>query len=826
MHSPQRNLASLLDFCLVLTFSAVRTRMPCVVSRFRSLTTSRIFRFVSAFGLLPLTAATLLAQHGSADYVYRPVTIVAGGYVPGLVAHPTEPGLLYARTDIGSVYRWQPHDQRWLPLTDFHSPQEYNWNGPESVALDPTDPNRLYIAAGMYAYPNCCAFLVSTDRGATFKTYPAPFEMAANYDGRAAGERLAVNPFKTNELFMGTRFNGLWVSENHAQTWTQVASFPVQASSDTYGVQWVLFDPKTPGTIYAGSYTTATVYVSADDGATWTALPGQPIAWPSSYNVPGGTHPPAPERALINRDGSLYVNFDDLPGPNVINYGIVEKYDSSHQTWTNVTPSIDAPFQSGPRGGFVGLTQDPNRSGTVAVSTMDRWYPVDTVYVTHDSGSTWINLGLITSSAGDDGPPYGSYYFNPSVYTSISPWLTFGNTNYPNSPESSAKFGWWMSALLIDPTNPDHLMYGTGATIYGTDNLSAADGGTAPTWSVQAKGIEETAVLALISPTAGAHLLSGMGDIGGFKHTDFSLSPPAGMYTNPVATTVGSLDWAGQKPSFIVRAQSPSTASSSPCNYGAFSTDGGTSWNPFPSCAIGTNSGNGGTVSVDASGGTVMWTPPYSGEAQFSLDNGATWIAASGLPAVTPIYADKVAPRLFYAYAGTSSGGSFYSGTVDAVHGAATFTQVNTTPLPASVGCYGSGCGVVDVNWAKAGDIWLPLGSNGLYHSMDGGATWTKLANVTYANSVAVGAASPFTHQQAVFLYGQTSPKSAMAIYRSDDTGKSWVRINDDEHQYGGPTLIQADPRVYGRVYLGMNGRGIVYGDLRNHDDGDDQGRH
>jgi oligoxyloglucan reducing-end-specific cellobiohydrolase len=121
---------------------------------------------------------------------------------------------------------------------------------------------------------------------------------------------------------------------------------------------------------------------------------------------------------------------------------------------------------------------------------------------------------------------------------------------------------------------------------------------------------------------------------------------------------------------------------------------------------------------------------------------------------------------------------------------------------------------VVDVNWAKAGDLWLPLGSNGLYHSTDGGSTWTKLANVAYANSVAVGAASPWTHQQAVFLYGEASPNGAMAIYRSDDTGKSWLRINDGAHQYGGPTLIQADPRVYGRVYLGMNGRGIIYGDL------------
>lgn len=133
--------------------------------------------------------------------------------------------------------------------------------------------------------------------------------------------------------------------------------------------------------------------------------------------------------------------------------------------------------------------------------------------------------------------------------------------------------------------------------------------------------------------------------------------------------------------------------------------------------------------------------------------------------------------------------------------------------LPASASCYGSGCGVINVNFGKPGDVWLPLGSNGLYHSTDGGVTWANIANVSYANSVAVGAASPWTQRQAVFLYGQASPLNLMAIYRSDDNGNSWVRINDDAHQYGGPTIIQADPRVYGRVYLGMNGRGIIYGD-------------
>jgi hypothetical protein len=756
-------------------------------------------------------ARILLAQTVSEPYVFKPVTIVAGGYVPGLVANPTEPGVIYARTDIGSVYRWNSSNNTWTPLTDFHTPNQYNLNGPESIALDPQNPNRLYIAAGMYAYSNCCAFLVSDDRGATFATYNAPFEMCSNCDGRAAGERLAVNPFKPFELFMGTRQNGLWVSENYAQTWTQVTTFPVQSSTDGYGVQWVLFDPKNPGTVYVGAFTTATVYVSINDGATWSALPGQPIAWPFSVNA--GTNPPAPERALINSDGNLYITFDDLPGPNVIDYGMVEKYDPSAKSWTNITPPIDAPFQSGYSGGFVGLSQDPTRSGAIAVSTMDRWYPVDTVYVTQDSGSTWTNLGLVTSSAGDDGPPYGNYYFNPSVYTPISPYLTFGDTSYPNTPYPSAKFGWWMSALLIDPMNPEHLMYGTGATIYGTNNVDAAYTGTSPTWNVQAQGIEETAVLALISPSSGAHLLSGVGDIGGFRHINFNVSPQAGMYTNPVASTVGSMDWAGKNSSFIVRVQSPSTYSTSPCNFGAYSTDNGADWTPFPTCASGGNySSNGGIIAVDASGTTIMWSTAYN-PVQFSLDNGNTWTATTGVPSGAVVYADKVTPQLFYAYSSSGTGANFYSGTADPADNTAAFSQVNATALPAVAACYGSGCGVVDVNFAKARDIWLPLGSNGLWHSTDGGVTWAQLANVPYANSVAVGAASPFTHQQAVFLYGEASPLGLTAIYRSDDSGKSWVRINDDAHQYGGPTLIQADPRVFGRVYLGMNGRGIIYGD-------------
>jgi photosystem II stability/assembly factor-like uncharacterized protein len=52
------------------------------------------------------------------------------------------------------------------------------------------------------------------------------------------------------------------------------------------------------------------------------------------------------------------------------------------------------------------------------------------------------------------------------------------------------------------------------------------------------------------------------------------------------------------------------------------------------------------------------------------------------------------------------------------------------------------------------------------------------------------------------------------AIWRSDDDGATWIRVNDDQHQYGLRfRCIAGDPRVFGRVYVGTDGRGILYGE-------------
>lgn len=40
-----------------------------------------------------------------------------GGFIPGIVFHPTEPGVAYTRTDIGGIYRLNSDDS-WTPITD------------------------------------------------------------------------------------------------------------------------------------------------------------------------------------------------------------------------------------------------------------------------------------------------------------------------------------------------------------------------------------------------------------------------------------------------------------------------------------------------------------------------------------------------------------------------------------------------------------------------------------------------------------------------------------------------------------------------------------
>ena len=109
------------------------------------------------------------------------------------------------------------------------------------------------------------------------------------------------------------------------------------------------------------------------------------------------------------------------------------------------------------------------------------------------------------------------------------------------------------------------------------------------------------------------------------------------------------------------------------------------------------------------------------------------------------------------------------------------------------------------------GDIWLPL-TNGLYHSTDSGASFTRIGSIESAGLLGLGMPAPGAQYPALYVAGTVT--GTYGIFRSDDAGITWTRINDVAHQFGTLDVLAGDPRVYGRVYIGTSGRGVVHGDI------------
>jgi len=181
---------------------------------------------------LTLISITIKAEKNnkqvSEKYGWKSVQIVGGGFVDGIVFHPTEKNLRYARTDMGGAYRWEEREQRWFPILDWISYEDCNLMGVESIALDPNDPNKVYLSCGTYTSPQVPngEVLISNDRGKTFDRVKMPFKMGGNENGRGNGERMAVDPKSGKILFLGTRNDGLWRSIDAGKTWNRIETFP------------------------------------------------------------------------------------------------------------------------------------------------------------------------------------------------------------------------------------------------------------------------------------------------------------------------------------------------------------------------------------------------------------------------------------------------------------------------------------------------------------------------------------------------------------------------------------------------------------------------
>jgi xyloglucan-specific exo-beta-1,4-glucanase len=332
-------------------------------------------------------------------------------------------------------------------------------------------------------------------------------------------------------------------------------------------------------------------------------------------------------------------------------------------------------------------------------------------------------------------------------------------------------------------------------------------------WRPWVDGIEETAVLALASPTRGPPLLSGFGDIGGFVHEDLRVSPPT-MYVNPIFDNTDHLDIAGLAPNVVVRGGRPRSGNAA----AAWSQDSGRTWTPLDTPDLAPSNGSPAAtdgrghsaplpaLSVSADGTTFLAAQRI---AALTHDRGRTWTPVRGLPEYAHPVADRADASRFYAldFEHTRIFGSD--------DGGASFVALGSRGLPRFVQASRSTRDrtppLLLTTPGRSEDLWFNC-ADGLYHSTDGGRRFVRVQSHLAISALAFG--KPKTERDYPALFAIGARGELTAIWRSDDAGANWSRINDAEHEYGRRfRVIAGDPRVFGRVYLGTDGRGLFYGE-------------
>lgn len=327
-------------------------------------------------GFMPSVASNASSYQSGIKLGTKNVAVGGGGYVIGVYLHPRQKDLVYIRTDVGGFYRWNAKAQTWIPLLEHLTLEQKNQFGGEALALDPNDPNVVYVAVGKSHWFGPGTLLKSTNQGETWTPLKLELPIAEDYR-RWGGERLAVNPSNSKDVLFGAWKDGLWKSTNAGAAWTRISALPTEAKEPN--VNAIVFDPRERGLVYAHVDGDG-VFRSTDAGTTWTRLDGSP------KHV---------MRMAIAGDRALYtVSYE---GPAVAKF--------ANGTWKDITPPGEDPV-------FGALSVNPKNPSEILVSRGENSNP--DMYRSTDGGASWKKLSRRTTST----VPWWSEYMRNLAWVS------------------------------------------------------------------------------------------------------------------------------------------------------------------------------------------------------------------------------------------------------------------------------------------------------------------------------------------------------------------------------------------------------------------------
>jgi len=364
------------------------------------------------FGLFVLSFATFGSAVDAQSLVslspemhWRHIGPYRGGRGRAATGVASQPNVFYITFDNGGVWRSTDFGANWLPLFD-----EQSTGSIGAIAVAPSDPNILYIGSGAgIIRPDLATgdgMYKSTDAGKTWTNLGL-------HDSQMIGY-VDVDPTNPNRLFVAALGHpygpnaerGIFRSINGGQTFEKVLYKDEYTSAND-----VRIDPSNPNTVYAAFWqqqqsfiegqgfggTGGGVYKSTDGGTTWKQLTN------GLANVIEANLAIAPSNSKV-----IYATVAVATPTNNIT-GVVNLYKSTDagEHWSQVTPEAGRTADQRPLGRIGGgdlptIVVDPKNENVIYTASTVMWR-------SEDGGFTWTPVR--GSPGGDD---YQRIWINPN----------------------------------------------------------------------------------------------------------------------------------------------------------------------------------------------------------------------------------------------------------------------------------------------------------------------------------------------------------------------------------------------------------------------------
>ncbi|MCG6154801.1 cadherin domain-containing protein [Rubinisphaera margarita] len=219
------------------------------------------------------------ASDGQVENIAPNDTIV--GAVHTVLAHPTNPNILYVGATNGGVWRTDNAtavSPSWTPLTDDLPSQSIG-----ALAFDSADTSNetVYVGIGRYSSFGRTGntregLFRSTDGGATWASLGGGILTGKNISGIAANGNNVVVSVNVADNFTFSNI-GIFRSTDGGATFTRVSQGDGSATGLPEGASYdLVVDPQNPNTMYTNvSFNTSNgdgIYKSTDGGASWTSV--------------------------------------------------------------------------------------------------------------------------------------------------------------------------------------------------------------------------------------------------------------------------------------------------------------------------------------------------------------------------------------------------------------------------------------------------------------------------------------------------------------------------------------------------------------------------